>query len=161
MRSLRDILVVVAIVIGAVLLFYGSQPFGPSSGHYLSGQTAPEFVLPNLANEKVDFDKLRQGKKVMLFFWATWCPHCRDHMVELPKILKRLAKDNIELVLINSGESPERVKQYFAQTGITMDTLMDYDSSVSRQYQASGLPWFVLIDEKGIITGADFGISEL
>jgi peroxiredoxin len=127
----------------------------------LVGKVAPDFNLPTLKKESVSFTEFRGGKNAILFFWATWCPHCREKMVRLPSISKRLDNKHVELLLVNVGEPLERARQYLANMKVDKGTLLDSQSSVSYAYQAVGLPWFVLVDEKGMIQGADFDVPDL
>ena len=75
------------------------------------GQTAPDFTLINLQGEEVTLSEL-QGKKVVLNFWATWCPPCKAEMPHMQNYYEQYAaKDNVEIVGVNLTYSNETVKR--------------------------------------------------
>lgn len=65
------------------------------AGGIAVGEVAPDFELENLDGEKVKLSDLK-GKKVILNFWASWCPpckkkkcqRCKRSMKNIMKILK-------------------------------------------------------------------------
>ncbi|HLR42051.1 MAG TPA: TlpA disulfide reductase family protein, partial [Pseudogracilibacillus sp.] len=48
------------------------------------GKMAPDFELETLDGEKKKLSDLR-GERVMVNFWATWCPPCRAEIPDLQK----------------------------------------------------------------------------
>ncbi|MDP4084609.1 MAG: TlpA disulfide reductase family protein [Bacillota bacterium] len=112
------------------------------------GAKAPDFELTTLTGETVKLSDLK-GKKVMLNFWATWCPPCKAEMPEMEKFYKQ--KDP-NLVLIAVNIDPENdVKGFAAKDGITFPILLDKDGSVNKTYQILAIPTTYFIDQKGII----------
>ena len=47
------------------------------------GKAAPDFTLATLDGDEVNMTQYREGKRAIIFFWATWCPHCRVALKEL------------------------------------------------------------------------------
>ncbi|WP_290368979.1 redoxin domain-containing protein, partial [Peribacillus frigoritolerans] len=48
------------------------------------GAKAPNFSLKTLDGKQVELSDY-EGKKVMLNFWATWCPPCKKEMPDMEK----------------------------------------------------------------------------
>ena len=48
------------------------------------GELAPDFELTTLDGEQVKLSDYK-GERVMLNFWATWCPPCRAEMPDMEK----------------------------------------------------------------------------
>ncbi len=44
------------------------------------GDNAPDFSLLDLNGNATSAGDLLKGKEVILIFWASWCPECRQQM---------------------------------------------------------------------------------
>ena len=53
----------------------------------LKGQLAPDFALTDLQGNTVGLTNLK-GKKVLVNFWATWCPPCRVEMPHMKNFMR-------------------------------------------------------------------------
>ncbi len=115
----------------------------------VQGQKAPDFTLKDTDGNKYSFSKARDGKKAILFFWATWCPHCRTQIKDLQSTHQAIAEQNIELVLIDLGEGERQVRSYLKQNSVTLPILLDEDGSVGEEYGVFGLPTFIFVNEAG------------
>ncbi|MEH7484478.1 redoxin domain-containing protein, partial [Neobacillus drentensis] len=62
------------------------------------GAKAPDFELKTLTGETVKLSNLK-GKKVMLNFWATWCPPCKAEMPAMEQFSKQMEKDIVILAV--------------------------------------------------------------
>lgn len=112
------------------------------------GTAAPDFELAALGGGTVRLSQYR-GKPVLLTFGASWCPDCRK---EAP-IVERLHREHPELVvlLVDSQESPEAVRIFADQMGLTHTILLDRDSSVIKLYRVFAIPTELFIDSDGVI----------
>ena len=74
-------------------------------------QLAPDFTLYNLQGEKLTLSELR-GKRVVLNFWATWCPPCKAEMPHMQKYYAKYSEeDNVEIVGVNLTYGKEKVER--------------------------------------------------
>lgn len=121
----------------------------------LIGAKAPAFTLPDLNAKDYRLDELRADKNTILFFWATWCPHCRTQLKEIQANQEKFISKNVQIVLIDSGERKEQVTKYLNQLGVTLNVYLDLDGRVSDQYQIIGLPTFIFINQQGVITAVE------
>lgn len=64
------------------------------------GERAPDFTLTDLKGNTVKLSDFK-GKKVMLNFWASWCPPCKAEMPYMEQIYKKYKKEDIEIVAVN------------------------------------------------------------
>ncbi len=121
---------------------------------------APDFELQDLEGNTVKLSGLREEKAVLLYFWATWCPHCISAKPKLAKLRREVSENDLEILGINvgSGDSLERVKRFQKGHPATWPILYDTDSKVSRAYGVQGIPLFVIVDQKGreVYRGNDF-----
>ena len=63
-----------------------------------------------------DFDSLLfQDKVVLLQFWGTWCPHCKEEMPDLIALYEKYHADGLEIIGVNTGvkgDDAKKVKQF-------------------------------------------------
>ncbi|MFT8322866.1 MAG: redoxin domain-containing protein [Bacillus sp. (in: firmicutes)] len=112
------------------------------------GKAAPNFVLKNLAGETIKLSDYR-GKKVMLNFWATWCPPCKKEMPTIQKFYEE-NKDKVVILAVNI-DGQEDVFDYVHSMNITFPILLDEKDKVNELYQIITIPTTFFIDENGII----------
>ncbi|MEH6944536.1 peroxiredoxin family protein [Bacillus sp. JJ722] len=118
------------------------------------GGKAPNFTLQNLEGENVSLSDYK-GKKVILNFWATWCPPCRKEMPALEKFYQQ-NKNKIEILAINTDPKND-VAGYVNSMNLTFPILLDEKSEVSGQYDILSLPTTYFIDEKGKLVKKQIG----
>ncbi|WP_338452339.1 TlpA disulfide reductase family protein [Niallia oryzisoli] len=112
------------------------------------GVKAPDFEVKNLAGETVKLSDF-QGKKVLLNFWATWCPPCKEEMPDMEKFHKQ-AGDDVVILAVNI-DPQYNVNKFVTEMGITFPILLDEKDEVNSMYQVLTIPTTYFIDEKGII----------
>ncbi|MGG0662714.1 TlpA disulfide reductase family protein [Viridibacillus arvi] len=118
------------------------------------GELAPDFELETLDGKKVKLSDFR-GKKVILNFWATWCPPCKAEIPHMQKYYEKFAKeDNFEIVAMNLTSQQEKVKyvKKFVKTyEMTFPVLLDTEGEQMRTYEIYTIPTTYFLDTKGII----------
>ncbi|MDP8266338.1 MAG: TlpA disulfide reductase family protein [Candidatus Aceula meridiana] len=144
--------VVMLVILG--LLVFGLSKSGAQFflfGNSLEGEPAPEFSLPTLTRSDVSLTEYRDDKPAILFFWATWCPHCRTALKGLDREYLNIESNGIKLVVVDLGESKKQVVSYVKRAGISLEIFLDERNSVADEYQVVGVPTFVLVDKEGIV----------
>lgn len=114
----------------------------------LTGERAGNFRLKTLDGQAVALDSLR-GKVVVLDFWATWCPPCREELPSVEKLHKEFG-DAVAFYGVNDEESPA-VKRFVTQNKYEMPVLMDSQRDVHRQYGVQAIPTVLIIGADGVI----------
>ncbi len=116
---------------------------------------ATDFTLSALNGDAVTLSSLK-GKKVLLDFFATWCPPCRRELVEINEIVHEYPKGNYEILCISVDDSKDTVDAFIKKHGYTMKVLFD-DKNIAREYGVSGIPSLFLVDEDGNIVWQQAG----
>lgn len=112
------------------------------------GLKAPDFELKDLEGKTVRLSDF-QGKKIMLNFWATWCPPCK---AEMPAMQKFYEESGDQIVILAVNIDPENnVARYVKQMGVQFPILLDKNDQVNSQYKILSIPTTFFIDENGII----------
>lgn len=117
------------------------------------GEQAPDFELTTLAGEPIRLSEL-QGKKVILNFWATWCPPCKAEMPHMQNFYEDYAEtENVEIVAVNltSGDREASVEEFVKDYGLTFPIPMDVEGEVGQKFQAVTIPTSYIIDTNGMI----------
>lgn len=112
------------------------------------GDEAPDFELTTLDGETVKLSDFR-GEKVLLNFWATWCPPCRAEMPDMQKFHADYDATILAVNLSSTEKSPEVVQQFLDEYGVTFTVLSDDLTHVASLYNANVLPTSYLINSKG------------
>ncbi|MCG1028030.1 redoxin domain-containing protein [Virgibacillus halodenitrificans] len=120
------------------------------------GDTAPDFELVSTNEEKVKLSDYR-GKKVMLNFWATWCPPCRE---EIPAMQNFYDEKEIVILAVNLTQTEAKkqdVVDFMEKHRVTFPVLLDEASEVSNKYRIQPIPTTYMIDFQGKIRFKAYG----
>ena len=110
---------------------------------------APTFKLPLHDGKTLDLSRYK-GKVVLLNFWATWCPPCRDEEPSLRKLASTVDRSKFELVAVSVDEGGwPAIDKYFAGSTPPYTVVLDRGAEVSQQYGTTKYPESYLIDETG------------
>lgn len=114
------------------------------------GDTAFDFELTTLDGEAVKLSDYR-GEKVMLNFWATWCPPCRAEMPDMEKFQQEKDVTVLAVNLTDTESDPSKVQGFIDEYDLTFTVPMDENSAVANKYQIVAYPTSFMIDSNGRI----------
>lgn len=124
------------------------------------GDPAPELRVTTLDGATFDLAEQR-GKVVLLSFWATWCPPCRQ---ELPALRDQVHarwgdRDDFELVSVSREEDPETVTRFLAQADYRWTFAVDPDRSNYARYAEAHIPRTYVVGRDGRIVLQSVGFE--
>lgn len=102
-------------------------------------QLAPAFRLPTTAGEMIDLTDT-QGHVVLINFWATWCPPCRDEMPVIEAAAQKYGDRGFRVLAVNVQEKSPQVVAFGQEMGLSFPLLLDASGDVSRAYRVQNLP---------------------
>jgi thiol-disulfide isomerase/thioredoxin len=108
----------------------------------------PPLALKDLTGRTVSLDDSR-GKVVLVNFWATWCEPCREEMPSMHALQQRLAGQPFDVLAVNYGESPSRVKDFLARERLAITVLLDPGQQAARAWRVRVLPGSFLVGQDG------------
>lgn len=111
---------------------------------------APDFELKDVDGKQHRLSDYR-GKVVIVNFWATWCPPCREEMPSMQRAWERLKGDGVVMLAVNVGEDEEQVFTFTADYPVDFPMLLDQDSTVISKWPIKALPTTFVIDQEGRI----------
>ncbi|MEA2722400.1 MAG: hypothetical protein QOH59_171 [Gemmatimonadales bacterium] len=141
--------VVAGLVAGAGALAW----FGPDIKLVGVGTRAPDFRAIDLATgDSVSFREHYEGAVTLVNIWATWCLPCRVEMPGMDSVYQSLAPRGFKIAAVSIDEgSPEDVRSFARDLGLSFDLLQDRGGKVQQIYQTTGVPESFLINKRGII----------
>ena len=122
------------------------------------GTEAPDFTIDLLDGGIFTLtDHLeRDGRPVLMNFWASWCLPCREEMPALEAAAARSRSDVFILgVAVNDTEAA--VREFARQVDVSYALAVDFDGYLVERYPTPGLPTTWLITLDGTIAARWFG----
>ncbi|MEK6582276.1 MAG: TlpA disulfide reductase family protein [Nitrospirota bacterium] len=123
------------------------------------GDTAPDFTLKGIDGNTISLADYK-GKVVMVEFWATWCPPCKELTPILEKIHKKYKdKGFIILALVSEDEGEAAIRSFIKEYGITYPVLLA-DQETMRHYGISSIPVTFIINKEGRVVTIHMGNTQ-
>lgn len=117
------------------------------------GAEAPDFHAIDLATgDSVSFRDNYEGSVTLINIWATWCIPCRVEMPSMDSVYQALAPRGFKIAAVSIDEgSPEDVRAFGQELGLSFDILQDRSTRVAQVYQTTGVPESFLVNKDGRI----------
>jgi peroxiredoxin len=116
----------------------------------LEGKPAPDFSAKNLEDKVVSLKDFK-GKVVIVDFWATWCPPCREGLPHVDKIYQTFKDKGVVALAVDVQEPKDKVEQFMKDNKFTFTALLDSDGKVSEAFKVNGIPQTVIIGRDGLV----------
>lgn len=131
------------------------------------GKKAPDFTLKSITGKQVTLQQLRKDssnvkrpKVILLDFWATWCPPCKEEAPQLQKLNEKYNKKGVAVVGIAVDDNgAAAVKPFAKENGLKYNLLLDPETTTAKKYGIRPIPTTFLIDRQGIIRYVHVGFS--
>ncbi len=120
------------------------------------GDTPADFTLKDASGKEHTLSSYK-GKVVMLDFWATWCPPCKEAMPYIQKMHEDLAKDGLVVLGIAVDNQGDPAK-FMEKKGFTYTGLLD-GGTVSNAYGIAGIPQLYIIGRDGKVVFQETGFT--
>jgi peroxiredoxin len=111
-------------------------------------QQAPGFALKDINGETHRLADYR-GRVVIVNFWATWCPPCREELPSMQRAWEQIRDEGIAMLGVNVGENADTIFPFTAYYPVEFPLLMDLDSKVVEDWPVIGLPTTFVLDPEG------------
>lgn len=125
-----------------------------------AGDPAPDFTVGMLDGGRVTLSELR-GQVVLVTFWATWCPPCRQELGHVQhEIIDRFAGRPFRFLPISRGEDSTTVGKFRAKNAYTFDMGLDPDRAVYDCFASNYIPRNFLIGKDGRVAMTTVGFDK-
>ena len=118
------------------------------------GANAPDFEWTGPDGQTLRLSTYR-GKVVVVNFWATWCPPCREEM----PALQRVAASEADVVVLEVDlmESADKARSFLDSLALDrLQLVLDTDGATTRRFGVLTLPSTFFVDRDGVIRHLEF-----
>lgn len=148
---------------GLILLCLALLPLACSLARPLPvGAAAPDFTLP-LASDtarQITLSELNKDNPVLVIFWATWCPTCREEIPGINEVFDQKSAQGLRIVAVNVEEKRATVEEFIKNNSIRYPVVIDEKGIVTGLYGLSGLPVVVFLEKGGRILYYGYKLPE-
>ena len=143
----------IALLAGAGWAMWGASHgmIAGGVGRPLEGQPAPDFRLTLLDGSSLSLQDLR-GQVVVVNFWASWCPPCKDEMPDLQESWEAYSDRGVSFVGVAYQDERQAVEASLAEFGTTYPVGMDVGDRMAGLYGITGIPETFIVDQQGRVS---------
>jgi thiol-disulfide isomerase/thioredoxin len=146
-----------AALVGAVLVAAPSAARSQDLGIEV-GSVAPAAKVHTLDGHEADLSQYTGKTPVLMEFWATWCPNCKELEPTLLDAAKKYGtKIKFVGVAVSVNESPDRVKAFVAKHGLPGDQYFDTKGNATGAFDVPATSYVVVINKAGKVVYTGLG----
>lgn len=123
---------------------------------------AKDFTVYNMDREQVKLSDYKGKKPIVINFWASWCPPCKEEMPFFQEATNRYSSDAIEILMINLTDGVRETKEtalnYMKENNYNMNVMLDIEFSAAEAYIINSIPRTIFVDKDGYISGEYSGM---
>ena len=123
------------------------------------GAKAPtSTVVQTLDGKSFDIGQYVGKTPMLIEFWATWCPLCKQLEPTMVDVAKKYGnKVKFIGVAVSVNQTPERVKLYAEKHGLPLDVYFDRKGTATDAYDAAATSYVVVVDKTGTVVYTGLG----
>src|SRR5881275_711296 len=122
------------------------------------GARAPAVSVQSLDGKTVNLGNYIGKTPLLIEFWATWCPNCRELMPALLDAEKKFGKQmKFMAIAVAINQSPEKVRRWVAAQPLLHDTYYDLDGRAAGAFDAPATSYVVVLDKSGKVVYTGLG----
>ena len=162
-RGLRTIIALAAIVLTPVLptpaaRIGASILYAQETGLPIGAKAPTSTLVETLDGKPFDIGQYVGRTPVLLQFWATWCPNCKQLEPAMEAAAKKYAgRIKFVAIAVSVNQSPERVKLYAEKHALPGEVYFDRKGNAADSYDAAATSYIVVLDKNGSVVYTGLG----
>ncbi len=128
-----------------------------SGGALAEGKPVPDFSYTMPDGTTYKLSDLR-GKKVLINFWATWCPPCKAEMPDIQEAFTLYGEDDFAVVAVSQDVETTMIEPFALQMGLTFPLVADANMDIGRAYGVRGMPSSYFVNSDGTLYARTVGM---
>jgi thiol-disulfide isomerase/thioredoxin len=120
---------------------------------------APDFSFTSHDKEAISNSLLR-GKVVLMDFWGTWCPPCRESVPVLRNIQKKYAGKSFQLVGVSSDDDEDVWRTFIEAQKMNWTEYIDLPGEVLEAFKIESFPTYIVLDKDGVMRFRQSGFGD-
>jgi peroxiredoxin len=145
----------VVLVIGILTIISNLSATGDKKYPQI-GDKAPDFTLVDMNGQPHKLSEFK-GKPVLINFWGTFCPPCKEEMPALQRQYDQWKQQGVVFLEVNLDTNKITVQSFLDQYKLTMPVLLDTKEVVRKDYGVLEYPTTFFIGENGKIVFKKIG----
>jgi len=122
--------------------------------------TTGDFSFTTLEGATISNASLH-GKVVMLDFWATWCPACREALPVVRDLHDKYAsKPQFQMIGVSADSDEDAWKTYIRDHSMNWSEFLDQDGQIAGLFQIEAFPTFIILDRDGNVQFRQAGFDD-
>jgi thiol-disulfide isomerase/thioredoxin len=122
------------------------------------GRSAPDASVETLDGNPTHLAQFFGVRPVLLEFWATWCPLCKQLEPSMHAIRQKYAgRVTFVNVGITANQAPDKQRKYAADKGISGEFVFDRSDRAATAYHVPNPSYIVVIDRAGTVVYTGVG----
>ena len=121
-------------------------------------QLAPDFNVTTLDGQQVSLAE-NAGKIVVIDFWATWCPPCRDSVPEIKELVKKYPSDKLVVLSASADRDEQSWREFVTKKEMSWPQYWDKDGKLAELLGVEAYPTYIVIDRDGFISKRLVGMN--
>ncbi len=151
---IRGLFIAVLIALVGGVAWFGLPDSPPKASE---GDMVQSFTLPDLQGK---MQQLPKDKYILLNFWATWCPPCRQEMPSMVSLSEKYKSKGLNVIAVSVDRDGDALAGFVKEYGLPFTVLHDQDSEISTKFGVFRYPETFLIDRNGKIQAHLVGAVE-
>lgn len=124
---------------------------------------APDFREVDLSGKTHTLQDYK-GKILVLYFWATWCPYCRQDVSSMIEVHQKFNPRGVEFLSVSMDQDESKLRKFVAKHNLPYPVSfrgVGWGHPLAELYGLSGIPTYVIVDQEGKVIDSDVGAEAL